>query len=404
MRNQLKQLGLGIDWKREFATCDPSYYRWEQWLFIKLYEKGLIYKKTSTVNWDPVDKTVLANEQVIDGKGWRSGATVEKKEIPQYFMKITDYADDLLSGLDELNDWPEQVKTMQRNWIGKSQGCEINFELEGSNELINVFTTRPDSLMGVTYLAIAPEHVICHKLSESKQDIKTFVEKCNQAGVSEEEFATKEKEGIFSGLYAKHPITKKLIPIWIANYVLISYGDGAVMAVPAHDERDYQFAKKYNLPIKQVIKGGDLKKEAFVGEGELIDSGEFDGKPSIAAKELITKKLENIKKGKRKVNFRLRDWGVSRQRFWGCPIPMIQCKKCGDVPAKEEDLPIKLPENISIDSSGSPLKKMESFYQCNCPNCGAKAKRETDTLDTFFESSWYFASYASYDHDKSMLD
>ena len=404
MRNQLKQLGLGIDWKREFATCDPSYYRWEQWLFIKLYEKGLIYKKTSTVNWDPVDKTVLANEQVIDGKGWRSGATVEKKEIPQYFMKITDYADDLLSGLDELNDWPEQVKTMQRNWIGKSQGCEINFELEGSNELINVFTTRPDTLMGVTYLAIAPEHVICHKLSESKQDIKTFVEKCNQAGVSEEEFATKEKEGIFSGLYAKHPITKKLIPIWIANYVLISYGDGAVMAVPAHDERDYQFAKKYNLPIKQVIKGGDLKKEAFVGEGELIDSGEFDGKPSIAAKELITKKLENIKKGKRKVNFRLRDWGVSRQRFWGCPIPMIQCEKCGDVPAKEEDLPIKLPENISIDSSGSPLKKMESFYQCNCPNCGAKAKRETDTLDTFFESSWYFARYASYDHDKSMLD
>ena len=404
MRNQLKQLGLGIDWKREFATCDPSYYRWEQWLFIKLYEKGLIYKKTSTVNWDPVDKTVLANEQVIDGKGWRSGATVEKKEIPQYFMKITDYADDLLSGLDELNDWPEQVKTMQRNWIGKSQGCEINFELEGSNELINVFTTRPDTLMGVTYLAIAPEHVICHKLSESKQDIKTFVEKCNQAGVSEEEFATKEKEGIFSGLYAKHPITKKLIPIWIANYVLISYGDGAVMAVPAHDERDYQFAKKYNLPIKQVIKGGDLKKEAFVGEGELIDSGEFDGKPSIAAKELITIKLENIKKGKRKVNFRLRDWGVSRQRFWGCPIPMIQCEKCGDVPAKEEDLPIKLPENISIDSSGSPLKKMESFYQCNCPNCGAKAKRETDTLDTFFESSWYFARYASYDHDKSMLD
>ena len=404
MRNQLKQLGLGIDWKREFATCDPSYYRWEQWLFIKLYEKGLIYKKTSTVNWDPVDKTVLANEQVIDGKGWRSGATVEKKEIPQYFMKITDYADDLLSGLDELNDWPEQVKTMQRNWIGKSQGCEINFELEGSNELINVFTTRPDTLMGVTYLAIAPEHVICHKLSESKQDIKTFVEKCNQAGVSEEEFATKEKEGIFSGLYAKHPITKKLIPIWIANYVLISYGDGAVMAVPAHDERDYQFAKKYNLPIKQVIKGGDLKKEAFVGEGELIDSGEFDGKPSIAAKELITKKLEAIKKGKRKVNFRLRDWGVSRQRFWGCPIPMIQCEKCGDVPAKEEDLPIKLPENISIDSSGSPLKKMGSFYQCNCPNCGAKAKRETDTLDTFFESSWYFARYASYDHDNSMLD
>jgi len=404
MKQQLKKLGLGIDWKRELTTCDPSYYRWEQWFFIKLYEKGLIYKKTSTVNWDPVDQTVLANEQVIDGRGWRSGAKVEKKEIPQFFMKITDYAEDLLEGLDELHDWPEQVKTMQKNWIGKSEGCEIKFQLEGSNGFIKVFTTRPDTLMGVTYLAIAPEHEISFQAAKKNESIKNFIEYCNQAGVSEEEFATKEKEGVFSGLYAIHPFTNEKIPIWVANYVLISYGDGAVMAVPAHDERDYEFAKKYNLAIKQVIEGGDINDKAFTGDGKLIQSDEFNGLLNEDAKKFIPEKLESINKGKKKINFRLRDWGISRQRFWGCPIPMINCNKCGDVPVNLEDLPIKLPENIEIDNTGSPLKKMESFLKCKCPRCGLDAVRETDTLDTFFESSWYFARYASFDSKKSMLD
>ena len=404
MKQQLKQLGLGIDWKRELATCDPSYYRWEQWFFIKLYEKGLIYKKTSTVNWDPVDQTVLANEQVIDGRGWRSGAKVEKKEIPQFFMKITDYAEDLLEGLDELHDWPEQVKTMQKNWIGKSEGCEIKFQLEGSNAFITVFTTRPDTLMGATYLAIAPEHEISFQAAKKNESIKNFIEYCKQAGVSEEEFATKEKEGVFSGLYAIHPFTNEKIPIWVANYVLISYGDGAVMAVPAHDDRDYEFAKKYNLAVKQVIEGGDINDRAFTGEGKLVQSGEFNGLLNGDAKKFIPEKLESINKGKKKINFRLRDWGISRQRFWGCPIPMINCNKCGDVPVNEKDLPIKLPENIEIDNTGSPLKKMESFLKCKCPRCGSDAVRETDTLDTFFESSWYFARYASFDSKNSMLD
>lgn len=404
MKQQLKQLGLGIDWKRELATCDPSYYRWEQWFFIKLYEKGLIYKKTSTVNWDPVDQTVLANEQVIDGRGWRSGAKVEKKEIPQFFMKITDYAEDLLEGLDELHDWPEQVKTMQKNWIGKSEGCEIKFQLEGSNAFITVFTTRPDTLMGATYLAIAPEHEISFQAAKKNESIKNFIEYCKKAGVSEEEFATKEKEGVFSGLYAIHPFTNEKIPIWVANYVLISYGDGAVMAVPAHDDRDYEFAKKYNLAVKQVIEGGDINDRAFTGEGKLIQSGEFNGLLNGDAKKFIPEKLESINKGKKKINFRLRDWGISRQRFWGCPIPMINCNKCGDVPVNEKDLPIKLPENIEIDNTGSPLKKMESFLKCKCPRCGSDAVRETDTLDTFFESSWYFARYASFDSKNSMLD
>ena len=404
MKQQLKKLGLGIDWKRELTTCDPSYYRWEQWFFIKLYEKGLIYKKTSTVNWDPVDQTVLANEQVIDGRGWRSGAKVEKKEIPQFFMKITDYAEDLLEGLDELHDWPEQVKTMQKNWIGKSEGCEIKFQLEGSNGFITVFTTRPDTLMGATYLAIAPEHEISFQAAKKNESIKNFIEYCKQAGVSEEEFATKEKEGVFSGLYAIHPFTNEKIPIWVANYVLISYGDGAVMAVPAHDDRDYEFAKKYNLAVKQVIEGGDINDRAFTGEGKLIQSGEFNGLLNGDAKKLIPEKLESINKGKKKINIRLRDWGISRQRFWGCPIPMINCNKCGDVPVNEKDLPIKLPENIEIDNTGSPLKKMESFLKCKCPRCGSDAVRETDTLDTFFESSWYFARYASFDSKNSMLD
>ena len=407
MRTQLKQLGFSIDWNREISTCNVDYYKWEQWLFIKLYEKGLIYKKTSMVNWDPIDKTVLANEQVVDGKGWRSGAEVERKEIPQYFMKITDYADELLEGLDDLNEWPEQVKTMQRNWIGKSSGCEINFELVKSNEIIKVFTTRPDTLMGVTYLAIAPEHKISYNLSKKQKKIKDFIDECQKIGISEAEISTAEKKGIFSGLYAKHPITKENIQIWIANYVLINYGEGAVMAVPAHDDRDFEFSQKYQLPIKQVIESDDYDEtKAYTGTGKLINSNEFNGLSSEESIFAISKKLESSGKGVNKIQFRLRDWGISRQRYWGCPIPMIYCENCGDVPVKENDLPVTLPENIKMNESdiGSPLNKMPDFYLCVCPKCGKDAKRETDTIDTFFESSWYFARYACFNQENKMLD
>ena len=405
MKDQLKELGLAIDWDREITTCDHSYYKWEQWLFIQLFKKGLIYKKTAMVNWDPVDQTVLANEQVIDGKGWRSGALVERREIPQYFMKITDYAEDLLNGLENLNDWPEQVKTMQKNWIGKSSGCEILFNLSKSKTKLKVYTTRPDTLMGATYLAVAPEHQISLEQAKNNKEINSFLEECKKTGVSEAEIATAEKKGIFSGLFAKHPISNKDIPIWIANYVLINYGEGAVMAVPAHDTRDFDFAKKYNLPIIKVINSKDLSnQEAYIGNGNLINSGEFDGLSNKKAAEKITRKIESLNMGSKKIQYRLRDWGISRQRFWGCPIPMILCDECGDVPVNEEDLPIKLPENITIDESGSPLNKLKSFYECKCPICGKPAKRETDTLDTFFESSWYFARYASHDQNKKMLD
>jgi len=403
MRDQLKQLGLGIDWNREIATCDASYYKWEQWFFIQLFNKGLIYKKTASVNWDPVDQTVLANEQVIDGKGWRSGALVEKKDIPQYFMKITDYADDLLDGIESLDMWPDQVKLMQKNWIGKSHGCEIDFQLN-SKDKIKVFTTRPDTLMGATYLAIAPEHDISKTLAKKNDEINSFIKSCNQSGVSEEEFAKAEKKGIFSGLYAEHPLSKEDIPIWIANYVLISYGEGAVMAVPAHDDRDFDFAKKYNLPIKQVINGKDINEFAHTGNGNLINSGEFNGHTNEEAKILIAEALEKIGAGKMKVNFRIRDWGISRQRFWGCPIPMINCDVCGNIPVDVKDLPVELPKKIKIEKTGSPLKTLESFYKCKCPKCNGDATRETDTLDTFFESSWYFARYACYDQTKKMLD
>jgi len=407
MRSQLKQLGLSIDWDREISTCNVDYYKWEQWLFIQLYEKGLIYKKTSMVNWDPIDNTVLANEQVIDGKGWRSGAEVERKEIPQYFMKITEYADELLEGLDALDEWPSQVKTMQKNWIGKSSGCEINFDLNGSEEVIKVFTTRPDTLMGVTYLAIAPEHKISHNISKNNKKIKDFVDECKKIGVSEAEISTAEKKGIFSGLFAKHPITKENIPVWIANYVLINYGEGAVMAVPAHDDRDFEFSKKYQLPIKQVIKSIDYNEsKAFIGTGSLINSAQFNGLSSEESINAISEKLESLGKGKKRIQFRIRDWGISRQRYWGCPIPMINCRDCGDVPVKENELPVTLPENITMNASevGSPLNKMPEFYSCICPKCGKEAKRETDTMDTFFESSWYFARYTCFDQKDKMLD
>ena len=409
MKHQLKQLGLAIDWKREIATCRPEYYKWEQWLFTELFKKKLIYKKISTVNWDPVDQTVLANEQVIDGKGWRSGAVIEKKEIPQYFMKITEYADELLRDLDGLEGWPEQVKTMQRNWIGKSYGCEIEFSIKDHADHIKIYTTRPDTLLGVTYLAIAAEHPLASLIKKNNPTIEAFINECSRGGVAEADLATAEKIGIDSGLRAIHPITQKEIPIWIANYVLISYGSGAVMAVPAHDERDFHFAKKYNLNIEQVIEPIDtktmnLEEAAYTDYGRLINSGEFNGLEFQEAFDAIVNKLTSLHKGKKTTQFRLRDWGISRQRYWGCPIPIIKCHSCGEVPVPEKDLPVVLPESIVMHGVGSPIKKDESFYKTTCPSCGKPAERETDTMDTFVESSWYFARYPSYNNPNAMVD
>jgi len=409
MKHQLKQLGLAIDWKREIATCRPEYYKWEQWLFTELFKKKLIYKKISTVNWDPVDQTVLANEQVIDGKGWRSGAVIEKKEIPQYFMKITEYADELLRDLDGLEGWPEQVKTMQRNWIGKSYGCEIEFSIKDHADHIKIYTTRPDTLLGVTYLAIAAEHPLASLIKKNNPTIEAFINECSRGGVAEADLATAEKIGIDSGLRAIHPITQKEVPIWIANYVLISYGSGAVMAVPAHDERDFHFAKKYNLNIEQVIEPIDtktmnLEEAAYTDYGRLINSGEFNGLEFQEAFDAIVNKLTSLHKGKKTTQFRLRDWGISRQRYWGCPIPIIKCHSCGEVPVPEKDLPVVLPESIVMHGVGSPIKQDESFYKTTCPSCGKPAERETDTMDTFVESSWYFARYPSYNNPNAMVD
>ena len=409
MKHQLKQLGLAIDWKREIATCRPEYYKWEQWLFTELFKKKLIYKKISTVNWDPVDQTVLANEQVIDGKGWRSGAVIEKKEIPQYFMKITEYADELLRDLDGLEGWPEQVKTMQRNWIGKSYGCEIEFSIKDHADHIKIYTTRPDTLLGVTYLAIAAEHPLASLIKKNNPTIEAFINECSRGSVAEADLATAEKIGIDSGLRAIHPITQKEVPIWIANYVLISYGSGAVMAVPAHDERDFHFAKKYNLNIEQVIEPIDaktinLEEAAYTDYGRLINSGEFNGLEFQEAFDAIVNKLTSLHKGKKTTQFRLRDWGISRQRYWGCPIPIIKCDSCGEVPVPEKDLPVVLPESIVMHGVGSPIKQDESFYKTTCPSCGKPAERETDTMDTFVESSWYFARYPSYNNPNAMVD
>ena len=409
MKHQLKQLGLAIDWKREIATCRPEYYKWEQWLFTELFKKKLIYKKISTVNWDPVDQTVLANEQVIDGKGWRSGAVIEKKEIPQYFMKITEYADELLRDLDGLEGWPEQVKTMQINWIGKSYGCEIEFSIKDHADHIKIYTTRPDTLLGVTYLAIAAEHPLASLIKKNNPTIEAFINECSRGGVAEADLATAEKIGIDSGLRAIHPITQKEVPIWIANYVLISYGSGAVMAVPAHDERDFHFAKKYNLNIEQVIEPIDtktmnLEEAAYTDYGRLINSGEFNGLEFQEAFDAIVNKLTSLHKGKKTTQFRLRDWGISRQRYWGCPIPIIKCHSCGEVPVPEKDLPVVLPESIVMHGVGSPIKQDESFYKTTCPSCGKPAERETDTMDTFVESSWYFARYPSYNNPNAMVD
>jgi len=409
MKTQLKQLGLAIDWQREIATCKPEYYRWEQWLFTELFKKGLIYKKTATVNWDPVDQTVLANEQVIDGRGWRSGAVVEKRDIPQYFMKITAYADELLQDLDKLDGWPEQVKTMQRNWIGKSYGCEVEFPIVGQEGTLKVYTTRPDTLMGATYVAVAAEHALATQAAENNPALQAFIHECKMGSVAEADIATAEKKGMATGLFVEHPLTGEQLPVWIANYVLISYGEGAVMAVPAHDERDFEFAGRYDLPVTAVIKPADAAislplTEAYTEHGTLFNSREFDGMDFDAASAAIAGALSAKNLGKRRTQYRLRDWGISRQRYWGCPIPIIHCAKCGEVTVPAEQLPVVLPEDVVMDGVGSPIKKDPTFYETTCPTCGGKATRETDTLDTFFESSWYFARYASYDCDTAMVD
>ncbi|MCR4303402.1 MAG: leucine--tRNA ligase [Gallionella sp.] len=472
MRKQLKSLGLGLDWSREVTTCKPDYYRWEQWLFTRLFRKGIIYKKTSSVNWDPVDNTVLANEQVIDGRGWRSGAPVEKRDIPMYFFRITQYAEELLAGLDNLPGWPEQVKTMQRNWIGKSYGVRFAFEYEippNSHPLPNpppmgegkvalppsggkleggsaiekgklwVYTTRADTIMGVTFVAVAAEHPLATRAARGNPALAAFIEECKRGGVAEADIATMEKKGMPAGINVTHPLTGGQVPVWVGNYVLMGYGEGAVMAVPAHDERDFHFAKKYGLPIKQVIqippnppfakggeKGGaagnptlhkgcegriapfttDVWAEWYADKelGLCVNSGKYDGLNYKQAVDAIAADLTAKGLGEKKVQFRLRDWGISRQRYWGCPIPIIHCAKCGDVPVPDDQLPVVLPENVVPDGAGSPLAKMPEFYECACPKCGGKARRETDTMDTFVESSWYYARYASPDCSTGMVD
>ncbi|UBM25921.1 leucine--tRNA ligase [Pseudomonas sp. p1(2021b)] len=414
MKSQLKSLGLAIDWSREVTTCKPDYYRWEQWLFTRLFEKGVIYRKNGTVNWDPVDQTVLANEQVIDGRGWRSGALIEKREIPMYYFRITDYADELLESLDELPGWPEQVKTMQRNWIGKSRGMEVQFPYDqasiGHEGALKVFTTRPDTLMGATYVAVAAEHPLATQAAQGNPALQAFIDECKSGSVAEADMATQEKKGMPTSLFVQHPLTGEKLPVWVANYVLMHYGDGAVMAVPAHDERDFEFAHKYNLPVKAVVRtsaGDEVGSEwqaAYGEHGQLINSGEFDGLDFQGAFDAIEAALIRKELGKSRTQFRLRDWGISRQRYWGCPIPIIHCPSCGDVPVPEDQLPVKLPEDVVPDGAGSPLARMPEFYECTCPKCGAAAKRETDTMDTFVESSWYFARYASPNYEGGMVD
>ena len=407
MRDQLKQLGFGYDWDRELATCDPSYYRWEQWFFLKLLEKDLVYKKVSPVNWCPKDQTVLANEQVIDGCCWRCDTAVEKKEISQWFLKITAYADELLESLETLDGWPEQVKTMQANWIGRSEGIEMDFSVPNAVP-ISIYTTRPDTVMGVTYLAVAAEHPVAIKAAEGNDKIQAFLDECKVMETSEAAMETMEKRGVDSGIKAIHPLSGEEVSVWIANFVLMNYGTGAVMSVPAHDQRDYEFAKKYNIDIKQVIFSANnaddaTSEKAFTEKGVLKHSAEFDGLSSADAFDAIAKKLEADKKGEKKTNFRLRDWGVSRQRYWGAPVPIIYCDDCGTVPVPEGDLPVELPkEDVVLDGSQSPLAAHPTFPHVDCPTCGKPAKRETDTFDTFMESSWYFARYAG-KSDTSML-
>jgi leucyl-tRNA synthetase len=416
MKAQLKRLGFAVDWARELATCKPDYYRWEQWLFTRLYEKGLIYKRLGTVNWDPIDHTVLANEQVIDGRGWRSGALIEKREIPMYYMKITAYAEELLAGLDQLGGWPEQVKLMQKNWIGKSYGCEVHFPHDaasiGEAGVLKVFTTRPDTLMGATYVAVAAEHALATQAAAGNAELQAFIEECKRGGVAEADMATMEKKGLPTGLFVTHPLNGERLPVWVANYVLMGYGEGAVMAVPAHDERDFAFATRYGLEIRRVIGSqsnayGAVEapwNDTYAEQGVCVNSGKYDGLEFQAAFDAIASDLAAKGLGSKRTQFRLRDWGISRQRYWGCPIPIIHCAACGDVPVPDDQLPVVLPENVTVDGAGSPLARMPGFYECSCPKCGQPARRETDTMDTFVESSWYFLRYCCPDNDQAMVD
>lgn len=406
MRGQFKRLGLGYDWSREITTCDPSYYRWEQWFFLRLFEKGLVYKKSAEVNWDPVDQTILANEQVVNGRGWRSGALVERREIPQWFLKITSYAEQLLNDLDKLEQWPEEVRTMQRNWIGRSEGAEIDFAIKDRDEHLKIFTTRSDTLFGVSYMAIAPQHPLAKEAGSHDPSIQKFLDEYKNVKVSEADLATLEKKGVKTNFYALHPITNELIPIWVANFVLMEYGSGAVMAVPAHDQRDFEFATQYNLPIKQVIKpedfDWDFAKGAYIEPGSVINSEKFNGESSEDAKTKIIDYLISQNKAERKIHYRLRDWSISRQRYWGTPVPIINCPHCGPVGAT--DLPVILPEKVKFEGVVSPLRSMPEFLKTTCPKCGEAAERETDTFDTFFESSWYYARFACKKQDNAMLD
>jgi len=412
MRRQLKSLGFALDWSRELATCQPEYYRWNQWLFLRMLERGIAYQKTGMVNWDPVDKTVLANEQVIDGRGWRTGALVEKREIPMYYLKITDYAQDLLEALGDMPGWPERVRAMQANWIGKSQGVRLGFpyDIDGTQGTLWAFTTRADTIMGVTFCAVAPEHPLASLAARDDAALAAFIEECKRGPAIEAELATQEKKGMATGLYVRHPLTSKAVPVWVGNYVLMSYGDGAVMGVPAHDERDFEFAKKYSLPIQPVIDvaGKSYSLDAWqpwYGEhGRCIHSAGYDGLEFDAAIDAIAADLARAGLGEKQTTWRLRDWGISRQRYWGCPIPVVHCAACGTVPVPDADLPVVLPDNLVPDGSGNPLLKDETFLNVACPRCGAAAKRETATMDTFVDSSWYFLRFASAGNDRAMVD
>ena len=411
MKKQLKSLGFAIDWARELATCKPEYYKWNQWLFLRMLEKGVAYKKSGTVNWDPVDQTVLANEQVIDGRGWRTGAVVEKREIPMYYLAITRYADELLADLDRLPDWPERVRAMQANWIGKSTGVRFAFPytLDGRDEKLWVFTTRADTIMGVTFCAVAAEHPLATYAAGKDSKLAEFVEECKRGTVMEADLATIEKKGMPTGLSVTHPITGEPVPVWVGNYVLMGYGEGAVMAVPAHDQRDFEFANKYGLPIKAVIKPKETELEspmqaAYIEYGVCFNSGKYDGLDYADAVNAIAADLKAKGLGDKQVIWRLRDWGISRQRYWGCPIPIIHCERCGDVPVPEDQLPVVLPEDCVPDGTGNPLNKRPDFVNCSCPKCGGDARRETDTMDTFVDSSWYYARYCCADNANAMVD
>jgi leucyl-tRNA synthetase len=419
MRSQMQLLGFAIDWSRELATCDPSYYHWNQWLFLRMLEQGIAYRKTGVVNWDPVDQTVLANEQVIDGRGWRTGAPVEKREIPTYYLNITRYADELLAALAGLGGWPERVRVMQANWIGRSEGCEIEFPYApdaraaaGVDGTLKVFTTRADTLFGATFMAIAAEHPLAQAAARTSAALAGFIAECRRGSIMEADVATQEKKGMPTGLHVLHPFTGAPLPVWVANYVLMGYGEGAVMGVPAHDERDFEFAHSNALPVVTVVRSANGAYEevrapwiaAYADYGVTVNSGAFSGLTFQAAVDAIAAALEKHNLGRKRVHYRLRDWGISRQRYWGCPIPIIHCGQCGQVPVPDEQLPVVLPEELVPDGSGNPLAKSRAFYECTCPKCGKPARRETDTMDTFVDSSWYFLRYACADAAHTMVD